>query len=75
MNLIDAGYDGSLAASESNDRVVFSIQVGPFEDLWEAEQAAQTLDEAYGFESAVTLQKRCARRHALVAQRVRQRRH
>lgn len=58
VNLIDAGYDGSLAASESNDRVVFTIQVGPFEDLWEAEQAAQTLDEAYGFESAVTLQKR-----------------
>lgn len=58
VNLIDAGYDGSLAASESNDRVVFSIQVGPFEDLWEAEQAAATLDEAYGFESAVTLQKR-----------------
>ena len=58
VNLIDAGYDGSLAASESNDRVVFTIQVGPFEDLWEAEQTAKTLDEAYGFESAVTLQKR-----------------
>lgn len=58
VDLIDAGYDGSLAAAESNGRVVFTIQVGPFEDLWEAEQAAQTLDEAYGFESAVTLQKR-----------------
>lgn len=58
VDLIDAGYDGSLAASESNDRVVFTIQVGPFEDIWEAEQAAQTLDEAYGFESSVTLQKR-----------------
>ncbi len=58
VELIDAGYDGSLAASESNGRVVFTIQVGPFEDLWEAEQAAQTLDEAYGFESTVTLQKR-----------------
>ena len=58
VNLIDAGYDGSLAASESSGRVVFTIQVGPFEDLWEAEQAAQTLDDAYGFESSVTLQKR-----------------
>lgn len=58
VNLIDAGYDGSLAASESGGRVVFTIQVGPFEDLWEAEQAAQTLDDAYGFESSVTLQKR-----------------
>ncbi|MEZ4279245.1 MAG: type II secretion system secretin GspD [Myxococcota bacterium] len=58
VNLIDAGYDGSLAAAESNGRVVFTIQVGPFDDLWDAEQAAQTLDEAYGFESSVTLQKR-----------------
>ncbi len=58
VTLIDAGYDGSLSSSETDGRVVFTIQVGPFEDLWEAEQAAQTLDEAYGFESAVTLQKR-----------------
>ena len=58
VTLIDAGYDGSLASAESDGRVVFTLQVGPFEDLWEAEQAAQTLDEAYGFESSVTLQKR-----------------
>lgn len=58
VTLIDAGYDGSLGSSESNGRVVFTLQVGPFDDLWEAEQAAQTLDEAYGFESSVTLQKR-----------------
>lgn len=58
VTLIDAGYDGSLASRESNGRLVFTIQVGPFEDLWEAEQAAQTLDEAYGFESTVALQRR-----------------
>ena len=58
VTLIDAGYDGSLSSRESNGRVVFTIQVGPFEDLWEAEQAAQTLDEAYGFESTVALQRR-----------------
>ena len=58
VTLIDAGYDGSLSSRESNGRVVFSIQVGPFEDLWDAEQAAQTLDEAYGFESSVALQRR-----------------
>ena len=58
VTLIDAGYDGSLGSAESDGRVVFTLQVGPFEDLWEAEQAAQTLDEAYGFESSVTLQKR-----------------
>ncbi|MBY0400152.1 SPOR domain-containing protein, partial [Myxococcota bacterium] len=58
VTLIDAGYDGSLASRESNGKIVFTLQVGPFEDLWEAEQAAQTLDEAYGFESTVALQRR-----------------
>ena len=58
VTLIDAGYDGSLAAAESNGRVVFTLQVGPFEDLWEAEQAADTLDASYGFESTVALQRR-----------------
>ena len=58
VTLIDAGYDGSLSSSESDGKVVFTLQVGPFDDLWEAEQAAQNLDEAYGFESSVTLQKK-----------------
>lgn len=58
VDLIDAGYDGSLAARESGGRVVFTIQVGPFADVWEAEQAAQTLDEVYGFESTVALQRK-----------------
>ncbi|MEZ4330753.1 MAG: type II secretion system secretin GspD [Myxococcota bacterium] len=58
ITLIDAGYDGSLASRESGGRVVFTIQVGPFDDVWEAEQAAQTLDESYGFDSTVALQRK-----------------
>lgn len=58
INLIDAGYDGSLAARESGGRVVYTIQVGPFDDVWDAEQAAQTLDESYGFDSTVALQRK-----------------
>jgi general secretion pathway protein D len=53
--LLDAGYDGTLVSSESGGRVVFNVQLGPFDELWEAERAAGTLDAAYGFSSAVTV--------------------
>ncbi|MAG34445.1 MAG: type II secretion system protein GspD [Deltaproteobacteria bacterium] len=56
--LIDAGYDGSLVTSESEGQLIFTIQIGPFDDLWEAEQAAQTLDAAYGYASDVTVLRR-----------------
>ncbi|MGY8738415.1 MAG: SPOR domain-containing protein, partial [bacterium] len=53
--LIDAGYDGTLVTSESDGNLVFTIQIGPFDDLWGADKAAQTLDAAYGHQSAVTV--------------------
>ena len=53
--LIDAGYDGSLVSSESDGRIVFTIQIGPFQDLWDADRAAQTLESAYGYQSSVTI--------------------
>ena len=53
--LIDSGYDGTLVTSESDGNLVFTIQVGPFEDLWSAEKTAQTLDAAYGHQSSVTV--------------------
>lgn len=56
--LIDAGYDGTLVASESNGQLVFTIQIGPFEDLWAAERAGETLDAAYGYTSSVTVLRR-----------------
>ena len=51
--LLDAGYDGTLVASDSDGKLVFTIQLGPFEDLWDAERAARTLDAAYGYSSSV----------------------
>jgi len=54
-SLVDAGYDGMLVSSESDGRIVFTIQIGPFEDLWDADRAAQTLDAAYGYQSSVML--------------------
>ena len=55
MTLVDAGYDGTLVSSESDGQIVFTIQVGPFQDLWEADRAAQTLDAAYGYQTSVTI--------------------
>ncbi len=53
--LLDAGYEGRLMTSESNGRLVFTLEVGPFEDLWDADRAAEALDESYGFDSSVTV--------------------
>ena len=56
--LLDAGYDGTLVSSESDGQLIFSVQLGPFDELWEAEQAAATLDAAYGYNSSVTVLRR-----------------
>jgi len=53
--LIDAGYDGNLITSDSDGQLVYSVRVGPFSDLWEADRAAQSLDAAYGYTSSVTV--------------------
>jgi general secretion pathway protein D len=53
--LLDAGYDGTLVTGESNGNLVFTVQLGPFEDLRDAQQAAATLDSAYGYSSRVTV--------------------
>ena len=53
--LIDAGYDGTVVSSDADGQLVFSVQIGPFDDLWAAERAAETLDAAYGYSSSVTV--------------------
>lgn len=53
--LLDAGYDGTLVSNESGGRIVFNVLLGPFDELWEAERSAATLDAAYGYSSFVTV--------------------
>jgi general secretion pathway protein D len=53
--LVDAGYDGSLISSDSDGVLVFTLQVGPFDDLWTAQRTAETLDASYGYSSSVTV--------------------
>ena len=55
MTLVDAGYDGTLISSDSDGQLVFTIQIGPFDDLWTAQRAAETLDASYGYSSSVTV--------------------
>lgn len=57
-SLVDAGYDGSLVTSTADGALVFSVQVGPFEDLYDADRTAQTLDASYGYSSSVTVLRR-----------------
>jgi len=56
--LLDAGYEGTLITREVDDRPVFTLQVGPFDDLWGADRAASLLDSAYGYSSSVTILRR-----------------
>jgi general secretion pathway protein D len=55
MSLVDAGYDGTLITTDSEGSLVFTIQVGPFEDLWSANRAAEMLDAAYGYSTSVSV--------------------
>ncbi|MEZ4354135.1 MAG: type II secretion system secretin GspD [Myxococcota bacterium] len=59
-DLIDAGYDGTLVTGDARGRLVFTIQVGPYDELWEAERTAETLDAAYGYSSSVTVLREAA---------------
>ncbi len=56
--LLDAGYDGTLVSSDTDGRILFKVEIGPFDELWEAERAAGTLDAAYGYSSSVTVLRR-----------------
>ena len=59
--LLEAGYDGTLVATESDGRLVFNVEIGPFRTLDDAERTATTLDSAYGFSSAVNVLREGAR--------------
>jgi Flp pilus assembly secretin CpaC len=53
--LLDAGYDGTLVSGESDGKLVYTVQLGPFDDLRDAQQTAATVDEAYGYSSTVAV--------------------
>jgi cell division septation protein DedD len=57
-SLLDAGYDGTLISNDAGGRLLFRVEIGPFDDLSEAERTARTLDTAYGYNSIINARRR-----------------
>jgi len=53
--LVDAGYDGTLLASESGGGVLYEIRLGPFSELREAQLAADAITGAFGLSPEVVV--------------------
>lgn len=57
MELIDAGFDGSLVSSGPAGRVRYELRLGPYQELDRAERAATTLQRAYGLAAQIVLER------------------
>jgi general secretion pathway protein D len=55
QELIDAGHDGELVAEERSGTVLYEIQLGPFETLSEAQEAADEIARQFGLAPRVTV--------------------
>jgi Flp pilus assembly secretin CpaC len=55
--LIDAGYEGTLASSRSNGRVLLELRIGPYLNLDDAERTADALRRGYALAPQVLVQK------------------
>jgi len=60
MELVDAGFDGTLVSSGPAGRVRYELRLGPYTDVDEAERAASTLQRAYGMSAQIVLERRGA---------------
>ncbi len=54
--LIDAGYDGTLVASERAGSVFYEVRIGPYPSYDAAQQAADVIRGAYGLAPSVLVQ-------------------
>ncbi len=54
--LIDAGYDGTLASSGRDGGVLYEVRIGPFTDLDEAESAVSVLRQGFDLRPSLTLE-------------------
>jgi general secretion pathway protein D len=53
--LVDAGYDGTLVASESGGGLLYEIRLGPFPELADAQLAAEAIGGAFGLTPSVVV--------------------
>jgi general secretion pathway protein D len=57
MELVDAGFDGSLVSSGPAGRVRYELRLGPYKELERAERAVTTLQRAYGLSAQIVLER------------------
>lgn len=55
--LIDAGYDGTLIASESGGGLLYEIRLAPFAELKDAQLAAEAIGGAFGLTPSVVVDR------------------
>jgi general secretion pathway protein D len=60
MELVDAGFDGTLVSSGPAGRVRYELRLGPYTDVDQAERAATTIQRAYGMSSQIVLERQGA---------------
>lgn len=53
--LLDRGYEAQLASGESDGRLAFELQVGPYDTEKEADAVALVLSDAFGFAPSVSM--------------------
>jgi general secretion pathway protein D len=60
-DLVDAGYDGTLLASESGGGLLYEIRLGPFAELKDAQLAVEAISGAFGLSPSVVVDDSAAR--------------
>jgi general secretion pathway protein D len=57
LELVDAGFDGTLVSSGPAGQVRYELRLGPYTEVDQAERAAGTLQRAYGLPSRIVLER------------------
>ena len=55
LDLLDAGYEGTLMSDNAGGRVVYELLTGPYTELKAAQAEAEVLTEVYQFNPVVTV--------------------
>lgn len=57
LELVDAGFDGTLVSSGPAGQVRYELRLGPYTEVEQAERAAGTVQRAYGLPSRIVLER------------------
>ena len=54
--LVDAGYDGALVATQNKGELLYEIRLGPYQELKEAQVASEAISGSFGLEPSVVVE-------------------